>query len=237
MHYCDANLPGLAANLALDEALLLDAEAGGPEVLRVWKWPVFAVIIGAGGRWAQEADAEACGRDGVPILRRSSGGGAVLLGAGCLCYSLVLRYERALELGDLHASYRYILNALGDAWRPLAPELVPAGISDLAVHGRKVAGSAQQRKRSCLLHHGVVLYAFDVERISRYLRHPPREPDYRRGRRHGEFVANLDADGTELTALLRTAWRADAPLDRLPHSLLEELLREKYDREDWHTRR
>jgi lipoate---protein ligase len=237
MFWCDFTRSTLAANLALDEALLLDVEAGGPEVLRVWEWPAYAVVIGAGGRWAEEADADACRRDAVPILRRSSGGGAVLLGPGCLCYSLVLRYQRAPELDDLHASYRFILNALNDAWRPLAPALVPAGISDLAAHGRKVAGSAQQRKRSGLLHHGVVLYAFDVERISRYLRHPPREPDYRRGRSHGEFVANLEADPAELTARLRAAWGADAPLDRLPHSMLEELRREKYDREDWHTRR
>ena len=75
MHLLDLTLPNLPANLALDEALLLSAEAGGPEVLRFWEWPGPAVIIGAGGKWHDEAQVAACQRDGVPILRRSSGGG------------------------------------------------------------------------------------------------------------------------------------------------------------------
>jgi lipoate-protein ligase A len=50
MTFLDLTLP--AENLALDEALLLDAEAGGPEVLRLWHWPHHAVVLGAGGRLA-----------------------------------------------------------------------------------------------------------------------------------------------------------------------------------------
>src|SRR5262245_40400973 len=99
MQSLDVTLPTLAENLALDEALLLEAEAGhGGETLRLWEWPHPAVILGAGCRLADEVDEEACRRDGVPILRRSSGGGTVLLGAGCLLYSLVLAYDRSPEL-------------------------------------------------------------------------------------------------------------------------------------------
>ena len=91
MTYLDLTLSRLADNLALDEALLLEAEAGrGGEVLRVWEWPQPAVILGSGSRLAEDVDETACHTDGVPILRRSSGGGTVLLGTGCLCYSLVL---------------------------------------------------------------------------------------------------------------------------------------------------
>ena len=45
MRYLDRLLPTLEENLALDEALLLAAEADGPEVLRLWEWPVPAVVL------------------------------------------------------------------------------------------------------------------------------------------------------------------------------------------------
>ena len=50
MRYLDLTLPDAAANLALDEALLLQAEETQcGEVLRVWEWPLPAVVLGAGG--------------------------------------------------------------------------------------------------------------------------------------------------------------------------------------------
>src|SRR5437764_716289 len=79
MLFLDRTLPLLAENLALDEALLLEAETGGPEVLRVWQWPSSAVVLGAGGRIADDVCEERCRADGVPLARRASGGGTVLL--------------------------------------------------------------------------------------------------------------------------------------------------------------
>src|SRR5205085_8125892 len=99
MHFLPLTLPSPAENLALDEALLLEAEAGrSGEVLRLWEWPAPAVVLGSGCRLADDVDEAACARDGVPVLRRASGGGTVLLGAGSLCYSLLLSYESADEL-------------------------------------------------------------------------------------------------------------------------------------------
>src|SRR5262245_58083584 len=110
VHFLDLTLGSIADNLALDEALLLAAEAGeGGELLRVWEWPLPTVVLGTGCRLAQDVDEAACRADGVPILRRSSGGGTVLLGRGCLCYSLVLRFDYAPALMEIPTSYVYIL--------------------------------------------------------------------------------------------------------------------------------
>src|SRR5262245_45032152 len=117
----DITLPTLAENLALDEALLLEAEAGtSGEVLRYWEWPDPAVVLGAGGNLSAEVDEEVCVRDGVAIQRRASGGGTVLLGSGCLLFSLVLYFERDPSLRDINASYRYILGRTARALAPLA---------------------------------------------------------------------------------------------------------------------
>src|SRR5262249_9077228 len=145
-------------------------------VLRFWEWPRAAVVLGAGGVLSQDVLEVACHEDNVPILRRASGGGTVLLGAGCLCFTLVLPYERAPALSEIASSYRYILDRIGEALADVLPGIERAGTSDLAVAGQKFSGNAQQRKRRWLLHHGTLLYKFSLELIGRYLRQPVRQP-------------------------------------------------------------
>ena len=237
MDWSDVTLDAVNDNLALDEALLLDAEAGrGGEVLRVWEWPRPAVVLGAAGRINDDVDVAACERDGVPLARRSSGGGTVLLGPGCLLYSLVLRYDRTPDLRDIRRSNRWILGRVTDALAPLQPGLAVEGVSDLAAGGRKVGGSAQQRKRDHLLFHGTLLYAFDLGLIPRYLREPPRQPDYRGGRPHAAFVTNLPVTAAELWARLAAAWEAVPAGAALPAELVARLVEEKYGRPEWARR-
>jgi lipoate-protein ligase A len=236
VRFLDLTLPAAADNLALDEALLLQAEAGeADEVLRVWEWPAPAVVLGSACRLAEAVDVAACEADGVPILRRSSGGGTVLLGAGCLLFSLVLRYDRDPALGEVRSSYAFILGRVARALGLAG--VAPAGTSDLALAGRKISGNAQQRKRHCLLHHGTLLYAFDLFRVSRYLRPPPRQPEYRAGRGHADFLMNLPWPAGELRRRLRAAWDADEGADAWPADLVGRLKAEKYDQREWTHRR
>ncbi|MBI2807004.1 MAG: lipoate--protein ligase family protein [Planctomycetes bacterium] len=237
MRFLECTLPTLAENLALDEALLLDAEAEGPEVLRLWHWPRPGVVLGAGGRLADEVHEDVCRADGVPIARRSSGGGSVLLGEGCLLYSLVLRFERDPTLGELHASFRFILGRTLAGLAPHASPLALQGISDLALADRKFSGNAQQRKRTHLLHHGTILYSFDVSPVGRYLKLPPRRPEYRRDRDHVDFLTNLPINARILTGVLRDVWQADEPMAAWPAKSVRQLVAERYTLEDWVRRR
>lgn len=209
MQFLDLTVSDLAENLALDETLLLAAETGAAgETLRIWEWPETAVVLGASSRSADDVDEAACLADGVPILRRTSGGGTVLLGRGCLLYSLVLAYERSQALLTIRSSYRYILGHICKHLASVAPGIELAGMSDLALRGKKVSGNSQRRKRSFLLHHGTLLYQFDASRVSRYLRQPQCQPDYRQGRAHGEFLGNLPLDRKTLEEHLRLAWNS-----------------------------
>src|SRR5438132_4436042 len=129
MRYLDLTLPDAPENLALDEALLLRAEGGaGGEVLRVWEYPRPVVVLGAGCRIADDVHDVNCAADGVPVLRRSSGGGTVLWGRGCLLFSVVLSYDRSPRLHEIGPSYAYILEHVLDAVRDAVPGIVPAGI-------------------------------------------------------------------------------------------------------------
>src|SRR5512145_101364 len=94
MNLLDLTLPTPAENLALDEALLDANEAGdlAGEVLRLWESPQPIVVIGRSSRLCDEVNEPACRAAKVPILRRPSGGAAILAGPGCLMYSVILRY-------------------------------------------------------------------------------------------------------------------------------------------------
>ncbi len=177
-------------DLALDNALFHALESGaGEESLRVWECTTPVVVLGCSGVVSRDVDADACAADGVPIMRRTSGGGAVVLAPGCLNYSLVLSLERRPQLRDVCASYRQILGWL--VQRLDVPGLEIRGLSDLAIAGRKVSGNAQRRGTRALLHHGTLLYAFDARMAVRYLKEPARRPEYRADRDHARFLGNL----------------------------------------------
>jgi len=177
-------------NLALDAALFQAIEAGAEdETLRLWESPALVVVLGRSSVISNEVEQAACAADGVAILRRDSGGSAVLLGPGCMSYSLLLSLGRHPELRNVRLSYRLILGWLV---RALAvPGLEIRGVSDLAIGGRKVSGNAQRRGRRALLHHGTVLYEFESRWVERYLKLPSSQPDYRSGRRHADFLGDL----------------------------------------------
>jgi lipoate-protein ligase A len=231
-------LDSLAENLALDELLVVNAETGeSGEVLRIWEQRDFAVVLGAGCRIAEDVDIERCHADNIPILRRSSGGGTVLLGQGCLCYSLVLQLESEAALAGIRSSYAWILARIVAALSHLNPDVHQAGISDLAIGNRKFSGSAQQRKRSHLLHHGTLLYDFDLARVGHYLRLPERRPEYRKARTHDEFLINIPASSNRLVAMLLEAWQV---MDSKPETDVKRvrvLAHDKYSTKEWTYRR
>src|SRR5262244_4589795 len=125
-------------NLAFDDTLLESRE----EVIRFWESPVYFVVLGRSGRVEAEVDVSACDREGVPILRRSSGGGTVLQGPGCLNFTLVLSLKRRPELENVSQSYCVLLTRIAN--RLPGPGLTVAG-SDILLGGRKVSGNAQRR--------------------------------------------------------------------------------------------
>jgi len=78
---------------------------------------------------------------------------------------------------------------------------------DLKVGDRKAGGSALKRRRRAMLLHGTILAQAEIEVLVRALNHPSREPHYRFGRSHADFLINLGAVDaaaleTELIALL-----------------------------------
>ncbi|MCH7959743.1 MAG: lipoate--protein ligase family protein [Candidatus Hydrogenedentes bacterium] len=228
-------------NLACDEVLLDDAEAGqGGETLRFWESPVHFVVLGTSQCLKDEAREEACARDAIPILRRCSAGGCVLQGPGCLNYTLVLDQEKSPPLRSIGSSYRYIFERIVGSAKTLGLDLRHEGTSDLVHADRKVSGNAQRRKRRFILHHGTLLFNMDLDLIQQYIVEPSERPAYRGARPHAAFVGNVPASSTALKDMLRQAFGAVLPIDSLSEeecARVDLLAEARYASASWTYRR
>ncbi len=247
MQRLDLSLPTPAENLALDEALLEWAEedASDRECLRLWESKHPIVVVGRSSRVQKEVNEQFCRRERIPILRRSSGGAAIVTGPGCLMYALVLSYAVRPELRDITRAHAYILGRFMESLGPLlshAGTISCAGTSDLVLRDRtaaatprKFSGNSLRVKRTHLLYHGTLLYDFDLALVERCLRMPPRQPDYRNARSHGDFVMNVPATRKELADAVSAAWPMASELKQndIPTSRVEQLVAERFGSDRW----
>lgn len=229
----DLTLPFPVENLALDEALLEELEErGGDPVLRFWESNRHFIVLGRASRVADDVDLVACHKDGLPILRRASGGGTVLQGPGCLSYALVLPLDWHPDMMSIRTTNRFILERMATALQQWEPATAFRGISDLAIGDRKISGNAQRRTGKALLFHGTILHGMGADLVARYLKHPSREPDYRAGRLHRTFLRTINVPLQAIKQAIANAWNAEPmhsewPIARMPHTIAAVLARSR----------
>lgn len=200
----------VADNLASDEALARSSALDRRAVLRLWWGGPPTVVLGRSETPEQAADLIACQRLGVPVISRVTGGGAVLQTPGVLNYSLTAPAPPTYDLGAIFALGIHLV--IGTLTR-LGVSASACGTSDVAVGDRKISGNAMARRWGGLLLHGTLLADLDLELVEACLRHPPREPAYRRGRRHRDFLTSLRALGVFASPGDIEAAFTDAALD------------------------
>ncbi len=238
MRLLDISLPTPAENLAGDEALLDDCAAHGDAALRFWESVTPCVVVGYAGAVAREVNLAACAAAGVPVLRRCSGGGTVVLGPGCLNYSLVLPVDFAPETATVVGTNHFILRRLAAALdASLGGDVTCQGDTDLVWRGRKCSGNAQRRRDSHLLFHGTFLLGLDLALVTELLPLPPRQPAYRTARSHVDFLVNLPLPVSAVKRALQSAWGAQ-PLDiPWPEAATRRLADARYAQRSWNEAR
>ncbi len=226
-------------NLACDEALLDACEEGGAgEVLRFWEPEQFFVVLGYANRAETEVDVHACRELNIPVLRRYSGGGAVLQGPGCLNYALVVRMKNDSPLFTISGTNNFIMNRHRVALQRLVPRSVEVhGHCDLAVDGLKFSGNSQRRKERFLLFHGTFLLSLNIGMMERVLRPPSKQPAYRKNRTHRDFLMNLGVLPESVKRVLSEAWKVSESNGRPSGQRIRELVLGRYGRPEWHGRR
>ena len=240
MRLLDLTLTTPEENLALDEALLEEAETSPAtvETLRLWEPTGPLVVIGRGSQLAVEVNQRVCQAEpGVPILRRTSGGASIVTGPGCLMYAVVLSYISRPELRSIDEAHAFVLGSIAASLTTRVPGVSRRGISDLTLGDQKFSGNSLRCKQRTLLYHGTLLYDFPLELVGRYLNMPPRVPDYRAGRTHAEFIANLPISREALVTALVAAFKAEETRDSWPRELTSRLAAEKYSRLEWNQQR
>ena len=183
-NYIDSG-PNLGVyNMALDEELLARAQAGEDRpVLRLYAWQPAAVSLGRFQKRETAVNDEACRRLGLDIVRRITGGRAVLHDKE-LTYSIIARTDNPLFPGNVLGTYKVIAAGLLAGLRNLGipAEIVARGSRhaerveknakdaacfsspswyEILVQGRKIVGSAQRRVSGAFLQHGSILMDYD----------------------------------------------------------------------------
>ena len=192
----NSGIENAAVNMAVDEALLYSQTAGSAlPTLRLYGWKPAAVSLGYFQKAETEIDFTACRERGIDIVRRLTGGRAVLHDAE-LTYSITVREDDPMIPATITASYMLFSEGLAAALRELGAEVsmsLPrsaygqsgahkssgsAACFDAPSHyeitaeGRKLVGSAQVRKDGVLLQHGSILLTFDPETVAATMKLP-----------------------------------------------------------------
>jgi lipoate-protein ligase A len=182
--YLDTGPAPGAVNMAMDEKLLAEAVKGcAVPILRFYTWDPPAVSLGRFQEVASSVNLAACRKHGIDIVRRITGGRAVLHRHE-LTYSVIAPVDNHLFPNDVLGTYKVLASGLlaGFVRLGVPAEMVsptgeragavnrdrsePACFSspswyEILVHGRKIVGSAQRRLAGAFLQHGSILIDYD----------------------------------------------------------------------------
>lgn len=149
------------------------------------------VVIGASNNYKDAVYAEKIEQDKINVYKRLSGGQTVLLSPETLVIGVkIINTDRS------HFFFKIINSKIIKTLESLGVEnLYSKGISDISIHNKKILGSSMFKKKDTLYYHAVLNIKEDPELISRYIKHPTKEPDYREGRHHSEFITSLELEG------------------------------------------
>ena len=163
----------------------------------LWVPDDFYVVLGNSNKPQQNLKEKNIRDDDVTVYKRPSGGETVILTPRTMVVSLKVTLEKFLNPA---AHFRYFNQKIIDALSNLGVDaLYYRGISDIAIGDRKILGSSIYRRRKILFYHAVLNVSESVDTIARYIKHPVKEPNYRSGRSHHEFVTSLHAEGYKLS--------------------------------------
>jgi lipoate-protein ligase A len=181
----------------VNEDLLSDFQRAGTPQWRLYEPSEAAAVLGAAGNPSRDLIIDNLTRDGVPHRFRRGGGGAVIITPGQVVLALVaevgLPFANREYAREINAWFIEALSGMGIGG------IEQRGISDLALGGKKILGTSIYRSRLVLFYQASLLVSNDISLFDRYLAMPSREPDYRKGRGHGEFCTTLRGQGFKVT--------------------------------------
>ncbi|MCE5314466.1 MAG: lipoate--protein ligase family protein [Armatimonadota bacterium] len=181
--------PTVEQNLLMDERLAREAKQTGRRVLRLWWGSNATAVLGCGDKPEVALDLDECVRRGIGWVKRVTGGGTVLQTPGVFNYSYTAPDGGRM---DMQRTFQQGAELIVNALARFGLSAQQRGISDVTVGNLKISGNAQARKWHSVLLHGTLLADIDRKLMEAVLKHPSKEPDYRNGRAHKDFIVTLN---------------------------------------------
>ncbi len=161
-----------AMNMAIDEAILTTcSKKQSPNTIRFYRWNPSAVSIGFFQSVEAEVNLDVCKAEGVDVVRRITGGGAVFHDSlGEVTYSLIAGEDELSIPKDIIRSYEVICGGIISGLQSLGVDASFHAVNDIMVGGKKISGNAQTRRLGVVLQHGTILVDADLEKMFNLLR-------------------------------------------------------------------
>jgi len=252
-------------NMAIDEAVFRVSQSREDVLptLRFYSWASPAVSLGYFQDVGKEVDVDACRRRHIQIVRRSTGGKAILHEKD-LSYAVIARDSNPLFTKDVLGTYRVISNCIISGLALLGIEVEIAGNGrmldehplktscfsspsrhELLVKDRKICGSAQLRSRGAFLQHGSILMEFDPYKTCEIMM--PHSEEYKRqALRLKQGVTSISeqtdscVDIDMLCSILAEGFKETLGIELIPGDLSPEeeelrafFLKNKYTNMEW----
>lgn len=154
-----------------------------------------AIVLGISGKVHELVHVDRARAASVPMCRRFSGGGTVVVDTSTVFVSFLLAGGALPDVAPYpEPILRWTSDVYADALRRCGVEGFATHANDYCINDRKFGGNAQSISGQRWLHHTSVLWDYDPRRMA-LLRMPARRPEYRANRPHEDFVRSLSANG------------------------------------------
>ncbi len=233
-----------AMQMAIDEAIMMTRSMNKVvNTLRFYTWKPAAVSIGFFQSLEKEVDKQKLKEYGYDVVRRYTGGGAVLHDKE-ITYSIILSDSDVPS--DIIKSYEKICSGIirGLGKLNLNGEFKP--INDIIVNGKKISGNAQTRKNGIVLQHGTILIDVNIEKMFSVLKVPDEKLKDKIIKIAAERVTCINKESEKEVSIkeledvlkqgLEEVFKVTFIYDNLTkeeEELAQKLYKEKYSTEEW----
>lgn len=149
-----------------------------------------AIVMGISGKEEKLIESEVYNKAPIPIIRRFSGGGTVVVDDNTLFVSFICNHH--IESKPLRFPSEIMCWTKG-IYEPVVKKDFRLIDHDYALRDRKFGGNAQHICRTRFVHHSTLLWDYCSDRM-RYLKLPEKRPAYRGDRSHEDFLCKLSLE-------------------------------------------
>lgn len=225
-------------NLAIEEYALKNLDINETYLLFYINEP--SIIIGKNQNTIEEINTEYVENNGIHVVRRLSGGGAVYHDLGNLNFSFITKDD-----GDSFHNFRKFTEPVVNALRKTGVNAELSGRNDLLAEGRKISGNAQFSTKGRMFSHGTLLFDSEIESVVSALNVKKDKIESKgiksirsRVANISEFLSNKVTIEEFRSLLLKNIFEG---LDEIPEYVLtekdweniHELSKERYQNWDW----